>query len=368
MPTINVHVLRTLLSHGDPSTPPALRAWAKPPSFGDNGGYSTLERLKAVGLTVEALDGLGLAVQGDTLPRLRETQATGGEPAKLSNGEARLATYRNAGHKRSIHYTVNPTTCPSGLRPASIPSSAKADHISAWHQALTLASILATGDTVEIPPLVTGDGTALGSPRSPRVAGPSGAFGRFMGLRSLLGQTISDMAHALETCDDPSAVAPAREALAQWAWQMPGESLDTVTADAFDTTTIRPGSPVAFIDGSPALRVASIVAKANKVELPQHFRVASITDGLATLDIGASTSRPITAKVDQLRRYVAPVQAPVTAGTTWAPTVDGLATYEGEEVLVVSLETDTDGSFATVLHPEAGEFQVKVATLTAPAA
>jgi hypothetical protein len=176
------------------------------------------------------------------------------------------------------------------------------------------------------------------------------------------------MAHALETCDDPSAVAPAREALAQWAWQMPGESLDTVTADAFDTTTIRPGSPVAFIDGSPALRVASIVAKASKVELPQHFRVASITDGLATLDIGASTSRPITAKVDQLRRYVAPVQAPTTTGTTWAPTPDGLATYEGSEVLVLSLETDDGKLFATVLDGDAGEFQVEASTLSAPTA
>ncbi len=368
MPTMNVHVLRTLLSHSDPSTPPALRAWAKPPSFGDNGGYSTLERLKAVGLTPEALDGLGLAIQGDTLPRLRETQATGGEPAKLSNGEARLATYRNAGHKRSIHYTVNPSTCPSGLRPASIPSSAKADHVAAWHGALVLAAANATGDVVDIPALVTGDGTAMGAPRTPRVAGPTGAIGRFMGLRALLGTTLTDTLHALETCDDPAAVAPAREALQAWAWQMPGEALDTVTADAFDVTTIRVGSPVAFIDGSPALRVASIVAKANKVELPQHFKVSAITDGLATLDIGAATTRPITAKLDQLRRYVAPVAAPVTTGATWAPMADALATYEGNEVLVLSLEQDGDKLFATVLDGDAGEFQVEASTLSAPTA
>ena len=368
MPTINVHVLRTLLSHGDHSTPPALRAWAKPPTFGENGGYSTLERLKLVGLTPEALDGLGLALQGETLPRQRETQATGGDPPKLSNGEARLATYRAAGHKRMVHYTVNPTTCPSGLRPASIPASAKADHIAAWHGALVLAANTATGETVELPPLVTGDGTAMGAPRSPRVAGPTGAFGRFMGLRALLGTTLTDTLHALESCDDPSAVAPAREALAQWAWQMPGEALDKVTADAFDTTTIRVGSPVAFIDGAPSLRVAQLLAKAAKVEVPQSCKVVSITDGVAVLDIGAPTPRPVTAPLAQLRRYIAPVTATPAAGATWAPTIGDLAMYEGNEVLVVSLETDTDGSFATVLDPEAGEFQVKVTALSAPTA
>jgi hypothetical protein len=365
MASISKSALLCLLSHADANTPPGLKAWSRPPTFGESNGYPALARLGAAGMTVESLDALGLSLQGETLPRLRETQESGGEPAKLPDGEGRRARYYASGHKRAVHYTVNPDTSPSGLRPSTIPNSAKADHLRQWHASIVLAANNAVGDTVEIPPLLTGDGTALGAPaRSPRVATASGPFGRFMGLRVLLGTVVADITHALDTADDPGAVEAPRHAFLSWAMSCPTTELDRITADSFDTTTIRVGSPVTFVDGSPALRACAIVAKSSGVELPSCYHVASLVDGVATLDLGAPTRRPVTAKLADLRRYVAPRPATPVDTSSWKPSLDGLAVYEGEEVIVIALLPD---GVATVLGAE-GESDVAVEFLSAPAA
>lgn len=365
MPTIAKSALLCLLSHSDPATPAALKAWSRPPTFGESNAYPALARLGAAGLTVETLDSLGLSIQGEALPRLRETQESGGVPAKLADGEGRRARYYASGHKRAVHYTVNPDTSPSGLRPASIPNSAKADHIRQWHASLVMAANNATGDTVEIPALLVGDGTALGAPpRSPRTPQASGPFGRFQGLRTLLGTVVADITHALDTADDPASVEAPRHAFLSWAMACPTDALDRVTADAFDTTTIRVGSPVAFVDGAASARAAAIVAKSSGVELPACYHVASIADGVATLDLGAPTRRPVTAKLADLRRYVAPKPSAPVDTSSWKPTVDGLALYGEEEVLVTAL--DDDGN-ATILSAE-GEELVDIKALSAPTA
>lgn len=365
MPTIAKSALLTLLSHADPATPAGLRAWGRPPTFGENNGYPALARLGAVGLTPDALDALGLSLQGEILPRLRDTQETGGLPAKLPDGEGRRARYYASGHKRAVHYAVSMESSPSGLRPSSIPNACKAPHITAWHHALVAAANNTPGDTVEIPPLLTGDGTALGAPpRSPRAPQASGPFGRFQGLRVLLGTVCADMIHALDTSDDPASVEAPKLAFLSWAMACPTSELDKVTADAFDTTTIRVGSPVTFVDGSPAARAASIVAKSSGIDLPSFYHVASVTDGVATLDLGAPTRRPVTAKLDQLRRYIAPKPSAPVDTSSWKPSLDGLAVYEGEEVIVIALLPD---GVATVLGAE-GESDVAIEFLSAPAA
>lgn len=362
MATIKTAVLRALLAHTSPSTPAALRPWAKPPTFGENGGYTALARLADAGTTVEALDAAGLSIQGEILDRQRDTMAYGGKPAALPDGEVRRARYYAAGHRRSVAYQVTPASSPSGLRPASLPGGVKAPVFQAWYTSLVQAAASATGDTVEIPP-IAGQGDVTGGTASPRVSTPraSGPFGRFQGLRTLLGGVVADMTGLLEQADDPEATRPAVAALTAWALQAPVEALDKVTADAFDTTTIRTGSPVVFIDGSPALRVASFKLKAAKVaEMPLPWHVQSITEGVCTLEHG------VTAKLPDLRRYVAPRPVEATPAAAWKPTADALATWDGSECLVVSLSED--GEVASIIDGS-GEMQdVAVESLSAPSA
>jgi len=362
MATIKTAVLRALLAHTSPSTPAALRPWVKPPTFGESNGYTTLARLADAGTTVEALDAAGLSIQGEILDRQRDTMAYGGKPAALPDGEVRRARYYAAGHRRSVAYQVTPASSPSGLRPASLPGGIKAPVFQAWYSALVSAAANATGDTVEVPP-IAGTGDIVGGTASPRTSTPraSGPFGRFMGLRALLGGVIADMGSLLEQADDPEATKPAVQALTAWALQAPVSVLDGVTADAFDTTTIRQGSPVVFVDGSPALRVAGFKLKAAKIaEMPLPWRVQSIAEGVATLDHG------VTAKLPDLRRYVAPRPVEATPAAAWKPTADALATYDGAECLVEGISAD--GEVASIITAEGETIMVAVESLTAPQA
>lgn len=361
MATIKTAVLRALLAHTSPSTPAGLRPWVRPPTFGENNGYSTLARLQDAGTTVEALDAAGLSIQSEVLDAQRRTMAYGGKPAELPDGEVRRARYYAAGHRRAIAYQVTPQSSPSGLRPASLPGSVKADAFRAWYSALESAAKAATGDTVEVPALVSGDGSSVGAtPRTPQAPRASGPFGRFTGLRSLLGGVVADMVGLLEGADDPEATRGAVQALQTWALQAPVEALDKVTQDAFDTTTIRCGSPVVFVDGSPAAKVASFKLKAQKImEAPLPWHVQSLTDGVATLDHG------VTCKVADLRRYVAPKPVEAVPAAAWKPTVDALATYDGAECLVVSLSTD---GVASIIDGNGESQDVATEFLSAPQA
>jgi hypothetical protein len=174
---------------------------------------------------------------------------------------------------------------------------------------------------------------------------------------------VADITHALDTADDPAAVEAPKHAFLSWALSCPTTELDKVTADSFDATTIRVGSPVVFVDGAASARAAAIVAKSSGIELPSCYHVASIVDGVATLDLGAPTRRPVTAKLDQLRRYVAPKPVTPVDTSSWKPSLDGLAVYEGEEVIVIALLPD---GVATVLGAD-GESDVAIEFLS-PAA
>ena len=287
--------------------------------------------------------------------------AYGGRPPELPDGEVRRARYYASGHRRAVAYQVTPASSPSGLRPASLPAGVKAPVFQAWYAALVNAAANATGETVEVPPLA-GAGDIVGGASAPRVTTPraSGPFGRFQGLRSLLGGVIADMDSLLEQADDPEATRPAREALTAWALQAPVSILDGVTADAFDVTTIRPGSPVVFVDGSPALRVATFKLKAAKAEMPMPWHVQSITEGVCTLDHG------VTAKLSDLRRYIAPKPVQAVQAAAWKPTVDALATWDGAECLVVALSED--GEVASIIDGNGETVEVAVEALSAPTA
>lgn len=362
MASISTKVLRVLLGHASPSTPAHLRPWVKPPTFGENGGYTALARLTDAGTSVEALDAAGLSIQGETLDRQRSTMAYGGKAAELPDGEVRRARYYAAGHRRSVAYQVAPASSPSGLRPASLPGGVKAPVFQAWYASLVQAAASATGDTVEIP-TIAGTGDIVGGTASPRSTTPraSGPFGRFQGLRTLLGSVVADMTTLLESADDPEATKPAVQALTAWALQAPVAILDTVGADSFDVSTIRVGSPVVFVDGSPALRVASFKLKAAKVaEAPMPWHVQSITDGVATLE------HNVTCKLSDLRRYVAPRPVEAVPAAAWKPSPDALATWDGQECLVVSISTD--GEVASIIDGSGEMMDVAVESLSAPSA
>ena len=358
---ISTKVLRVLLSHANTNTPAALKPWTRPPAFGENGGYTTLARLADAGITVEALDAAGLSIQSEILERQRATMAYGGRPPELPDGEVRRARYYANGHRRAVAYQVTPASSPSGLRPASLPAGVKAPVFQAWYAALVNAAATATGDTVEVPP-IAGQGDIVGGASAPRVTTPraSGPFGRFQGLRSLLGGVIADMDSLLEQADDPEATRPAREALTAWALQAPVAILDGVTADAFDTTTIRVGSPVVFVDGSPAAKVAAFKLKAAKAEAPTPWHVKALSEGVATLDHG------VTCKLSDLRRYIAPKPVQAVQAAAWKPTVDALATWDGAECLVVALSED--GEVASIIDGNGETVEVAVEALSAPTA
>lgn len=363
MAKIPVSVVRELLSHASPNAPASLRAWTHPPTFGESvGAYNVLARLAAAGITPEALYSAGLCLQSEGYGAAR--RCTAGADKPLDDGEGRRARYKSAGHTRGVEYAVSKESCPSGLRPVLVRAGWSAGQLAAWHASLQQAVATATGDTIEVPPVVSGDGTALGAPRSPqspRSPRASGPFGRFMDLRTLLGGVITDMVGILEGADDPEATRPAVQALTTWALAAPVSTLDGVTADAFDTTTIRQGSPVVFVDGSPALRVAGFKLKAAKIaEMPLPWRVQSIAEGVATLDHG------VTAKLADLRRYVAPKPVEATPAAAWKPTADALATYDGAECLVEGISAD--GEVASIITAEGETIMVAVESLTAPQA
>ncbi len=363
MAKIPVSVVRELLSHASPNAPASLRAWTHPPTFGESvGAYNTLARLAAAGITPEALYSAGLCLQSEGYGAAR--RCTAGADKPLDDGEGRRARYKSAGHTRGVEYAVSKESCPSGLRPVLVRAGWSAGQLAAWHASLQQAVATATGDTIEVPPVVSGDGTALGAPRSPqspRSPRASGPFGRFMDLRTLLGGVITDMVGILEGADDPEATRPAVQALTTWALAAPVSTLDGVTADSFDTSTIRVGSPVVFVDGSPALRVAGFKLKAAKIaEMPLPWRVQSIAEGVATLDHG------VTAKLPDLRRYVAPRPVEATPAAAWKPTADALATYDGAECLVSSISED--GEVASIITSDGESIDVAVESLSAPQA
>jgi len=364
MASINATVLATLLSHTAQNTPPSLRPWIMPPTFGESNGYTTLARLADAGITAEALDACGLAIQGETLTRYRTTMDYSGKVA-LPDAKGRRDRYTAAGHSRPVAWQADKWS-PSGLRPASVPSGVSAGNFATWYAALLSASANATGTTVEIPALVSGDGSSVAgsngtTPTTVRAPRSSGPFARFTGLRTLLSAACADVLSAMANADNADSIVGPRDTFAAWISTCPIAELDKVSADTFDTTTIRVGSRVTFADGAASGKVTAFRVKASGGIMPEYWTIASIADGFAVISAGGSTG-PMPVKLSDLRRYHAPVAITPATPKAFVPVVDGFAMYDGGEVLILAFPV---AGTATVLGADGAETDVAVEFLSA---
>ena len=358
--SVRASILRALL---------ASPAWERPAFFGDaETGYTAGRRVADAGTTFENLRGAGLALQSELHGRAfpaRDTALAGVMygPTK----PARVAAYKAAHGGTMLHAAVNPSTSPSGLRPAVIPSVAKPAHIAAWHAALVAAVVAAPSDDalVVVPPVPVGDGLAV-TPRegiapAPRAAtprAPSGAHG-FRTFNVAIENVRASGANAvaaLRAAEDTATASPVADALAAWLAAMP--STVTVTPGTFDTTIIRPGSEVELVSSAPEKALVAFMATKAGTPVPATLRVCSLSDDGSSAMVEpfeSSWKRPVSVKTASLKRIV---KAPAPKGGAWAPVPGSVAFLAGEAVFVLSIAgdeavVDVDGSGEGLAVPTA---------------
>jgi len=378
MSTIKKSILSALLSHA---------TWGKTPeTYGDNvEGYEAGARVAAAGTTWTELHAANLSLQSETHSRYQSgwTALTDAEKDRrgrnyrLAHGGTLAPDTRiNAKHRSAdgnyvvgacgVDARVNPDTAPSGLRPRILKAHHKADTMRCWYAALqtavantpdggmvTIPDIDALGD---LPQPTDGDKT----PRTRVASGPTG-FRAFLSLRGSIGASITDIVSLLRGSELPDVTGPIADEMSAWAFACPVQSLDKVTADAFDTTAIRVGSRVTLVPGVPQHAAVKFVSRGLS-QVPDVFSVVSIDGSNATITAdGFKKDLPV--PLASLRRFVPVV--PVTVSATWTPTV-GLCAWIGGtmEVLVVSV----DGESCKVMGEDGEEAVVATIDLKQTAA
>lgn len=354
MSTIKKSILLSLLSHA---------TWGKTPeTYGDNvEGYEAGARVAAAGTTWTELHAANLSLQSETHSRYQNgwTALTDAEKDRrgrnyrLAHGGTLAPDTRiNAKHRSAdgnyvvgacgVDARVNPDTAPSGLRPRILKAHHKADTMRCWYAALqtavantpdggmvTIPDIDALGD---LPQVSDGDKT----PRTRVASGPTG-FRAFLSLRGSIGASITDIVSLLRGSELPDVTGPIADEMSAWAFACPVQSLDKVTADAFDTTAIRVGSRVTLVPGVPQHAAVKFMAR-NLPQVPDVLNVVSIEGAVATVS-AEGFKKDIPVPMASLRRYVPIV--PVAVSSNWTPTVGLMAWVGGTlEVYVDKIEGD----------------------------
>lgn len=366
--SIRASILRTLL---------ASPAWERPAFFGDTeGAYTAKKRAAEAGTSLEALRASGLAIQSELHGRAfpaRDTALAGimYGPTKA----ARVAVYKAAHGGLMLHAAVNQSTAPSGLRPVTIPSTAKPAHVAAWHAALVAAVAAPVADDalIEVPAVPVGDGAFVapsGGSREPaahaaRPSAPRGAHG-FRTLQVALENVRSSGANAvaaLRGAEDTATAAPVADALAAWLAVMP--STAGITPATFDTSVIRAGVEVELAPAAPEKALVAFMATKAGAPVPATLRVCSLNEDGSTAMVepfDGGWKRPVAVKVTSLRRVLKAPAAP--KGAAWKPAPGSPAYLAGEMVFVLAVAGDT----ATVDVDGSGEgLEVPAASLTATA-
>lgn len=349
---IRAEVLRRLLTDN--------RAWnvsgEKPEHFGDP-GYNSEDRASKAGTTLQALKNSGFAIQASLHPDVQ------GEFMRALTGaerQRRRESYR-AQHADVLgDAKVTTTSCPSGLRPVSIPDAARAAHLTEWHQRLMMTVNSANPDElVTCPPVAVGEGalladaTANATRVTRQLQGKSTVEGYAAAMAAISNIEIGlkTLISTLQTADDPTSLGDALASVETWAAMKPELKL---SPGAFDTTTVRTGVYVTIVPTAPEIGVVKALLRTagRQGEEPTalRFKVESpimTPDGSAVSAWKLSTeafNKQISVRASNVKRIVAPK---VIVTTAWKPLAGGLASLNGHDVIIEAVSAG--GEVATVV-------------------
>lgn len=352
---------------GDP-----LRPWAmvdKPGSHFGDPGYNAAARCAAAGTTLAELEAAGFCIQEETHGRaFPDRNSATGAVVLGETKDHRRSVYKAAHNGVMVEYAVNPSTCPSGLRPRVVGQS-RAPALKAWHASLvTMLAACDPNSLVVCPPIagvVPGSvTTAAASPRrAPSVTGPSG-WRVFSGAIDAITSNVAAMINALKNSEDKAVSVPVADAFAAWACQMPKTT--NITSATFDTTLIRVDSEVELIPGANESSVAAFLAKKAGREVPKTFRAVRFSPDGASFEAqpweGAPFLRPLPIKLASAKRVIRVAPAAPVDPKTWKPSAGGLAYLLDEEVFVTAVSPD--GKTATVDLGDGSTMEIDAANLT----
>ncbi len=370
---VKASCLLALIAHASRPAGDPLRPWAmvdKPGSYFGDPGYNAAARCADAGTTLAELEAAGFCIQEDTHGRaFPDRNSSTGAVVLGEAKDSRRAVYKAAHNGVMLEYSVNPKTCPSGLRPRIVGMS-RAPALAAWHaNLLTVLAACDPNSLVVCPPIAgTVPGAATTAAATPKRAttatGPSG-WRVFSGAMEAVNTGIAAAINALATMSEDKAIsAPIHTSLVSWASAMP--DVKSITSAIFDTTLIRVDCEVELVPGANELSVAAFLAKKASIEVPKTFRAVKFNPDGSGFEAqpweGSPFLRPLPVKLTSAKRVVraAPV-APVDP-KTWKPSTGSLAYLLDEEVFVTAVTAD--GKTATIDMGDGSTMDIDSTSLT----
>lgn len=372
---VRAGALRQLIADG--------KGWQDRPEFFGDPGYNSESRLAAAGLTFEQLHAAGFGIQAslhtDYVTGIME-KVQGEDPSQKAMRERRRQSYKAQHGGLSGDARVTSVSCPSGLRPKSVPEAARAAHLIAWHTNLiSRLGTLPDDAPVQADPLAIGEGASLAAANekardagssTPKSTNPKG----YIQIINLLSQAKTCTTGAiglLRDCDMPDAAQATLLEFVEWDAMMPDFSKAIMPA-WFDDVTVRIGARVTIAPDSVSLNV--VKALANKAGLGSTDLTALAFEVKELKMVGdkpaawvvhnESLGRNITVAMGQLRRI--PKTPKVIATKIWTPQIGGMAVLGDRDVIVHSISAEGKAmvEFLDPQHDETDEpFETTVTNL-----
>lgn len=227
------------------------------------------ERLKAAGISLAGLNGLGFSLQceahhaymGTTRVPEQFAALDVANSSRVQNLNERRAAYK-AHHGVGVDPKVTENTCPSGLRRVTYPSGWKANEVGLYTIALKeMVRNAADDDLVVIPgidrvPVLNGGApNAANAMRAPvdGVTGPKAYRSTVFQFAAIAASIERIIANAKEA-DDEIRAKDAIEAITNWGWAAPVSLFDAGLWDG----KIRPGAKVTLVGESAHIRAKTM--------------------------------------------------------------------------------------------------------------
>lgn len=242
-------LLRALLS--ERRTPPDI--------FG--GECNCSARAERAGTTLDALKSLGLALQCATHHDYAGGTSTGGVPSTDPNFASILDARRKEYLRRHAGIRVDPKctveTCPSGLRPASVPSTWKAPHVAIWTQRVIEGiTNLADSDLFELPDVHVPSGTLGDTTSAARTVSDPRQKRSFDATMVQMANSFGGLKKLLSEADDTPNATALIDHLNDW-WSGLAPITKDVTAALWDGR-IRVGAVVDIVGDAGVTRAKTL--------------------------------------------------------------------------------------------------------------
>lgn len=328
-------------------------------AFYGSGDCNCHERLKAAGISLAGLNGLGFALQceahhaymGTTRVPEQFAALDVANSSRVQNLNERRAAYK-AHHGVGVDPKVTENTCPSGLRRLVYPSGWKAAEVGLYTIALkemvrnTNDDDLVTVPGIDRVPVLNGAApTPASTPKNGAtdVTGPkpyrSTVF-QFAAIAAAIERIITNAGEA----DDTERAKPAIEAITNWGWSAPVGLFDPGLWDG----KIRVGARVTLVGESAHIRAktmgGTLLTDGGGYEV-------SFSDDTGVKVLIPGRKLPLFLKAGEFVRWVS---KPVVASTTGPKfAVGDVVTHsafgEGE---VLAIETANNNTVAKIFFAE----------------